>query len=417
MTFDFNNLLTLILSILVLYLGYFVKNRVNFFSKYSIPVSVVGGFLCSIFILLLHLVFSFKINFDLELRNLLLLVFFSTIGLNARFSELAHGGKSLLILVFACTVCLVFQNVIGITVVSLLGKDPLYGLFGGSISLAGGHGTAIAWGEMLADNGLDGLSELGIASATFGLILGGAFGGPLAMYLIEKYQLRPSEEGAKNNGKPIKKPVKKAAKKVAENEQVVEAKPVKHKVSIENVIDTIFALAICIFFGALANQFLFDNNIRLPGFLTSMFIGIIIANVTDIAKMNINKSGLDLAGGVCLQLFLSMSLMSMNLMSIANSAVLLICIIVCQLAFTIIFAGFVVFRLMGKNYDAAIISGGFFGLSLGATPVAIASMDASSKKYGPSPKAFLVIPLIGAFFIDLSNAGIIDIFLRLPFFQ
>ena len=148
-----------------------------------------------------------------------------------------------------------------------------------------------------------------------------------------------------------------------------------------------------------------------------MFVGVIIANATDIAKMNINKDGLDLAGGVCLQLFLAMSLMSMNLMSIASSAVLLISIITAQLIFTIIFAGVVVFRLMGKNYDAAIISGGFYGLSLGATPVAIASMDAASKKYGPSPKALLIIPLVGAFFIDLINAGIIDIFLRLPLLQ
>ncbi len=401
MVYELDNFLTLILSILVLYLGYFLKSRLSFLNKYSIPVSVAGGFIFSLVAALFAGSGLLQLSFDLELRSVLLLIFFSTIGLNARVSELASGGKAFFLLVIACTICLIFQNVIGISVVTLLGKEPHFGLFGGSISLAGGHGTAIAWGEIFSKEGIQGVSEFGIACATMGLVLGGMLGGPLAMKLIDKYDLRPEKTDVAKRPQPIK------------NDNA----PKQHKVSVEAIIDTIFALAICLVVGKMVNGYLFDNEIHLPGFLTAMFVGVILANLTDLMKVEINKEGLNLTGGVCLQLFLAMSLMSMDLLTMADSALLLVLVMFFQVAFSLLFAGFIIFRMMGKDYDAAIVAGGFFGLSIGATPVAMASMDAASKKYGASSKALIVIPLVGAFFIDLINAGIIDMFLRLSMFS
>ncbi|ARN72857.1 sodium/glutamate symporter [Oceanicoccus sagamiensis] len=403
MAFEINSINALILSILVLYLGYFLKSRLHFLKTYSIPVSVAGGFLFSLFAAVLAGLGILTLTIDLELRSFLLLIFFSTIGLNAKFSELANGGKALLLLVIACSICLIIQNIIGISVVTALGKDPYFGLFGGSISLAGGHGTAIAWGEIVADKGIKGISEFGLACATMGLVLGGIFGGPIATRLIEKHDLRPSPE---TRGM--------AQQKVATSQG---DEPKKHKVSVEIIIDTVFVLALCIVIGDAVNRFLFNNEILLPGFLTAMFAGVVMANVTDMVEVDINKEGLDLTGGVCLQLFLSMSLMSMDLLSMAESALLLMLVITAQLIFAMVFASFIVFRMMGKDYDAAVVAGGFFGLTIGATPVAIASMDAASKKHGPSYKALLIIPLVGAFFVDLINAGTIDVFLRLPLFN
>jgi ESS family glutamate:Na+ symporter len=403
MVYELDNFLTLILSILVLYLGYFLKSRFVFLNKYSIPVSVAGGFIFSLVAALFEFSELLQLSFDLELRSVLLLIFFSTIGLNARISDLASGGKAFFLLVIACTICLIFQNIIGISVVTLLGKEPHLGLFGGSISLAGGHGTAIAWGEIFADEGIQGVSEFGIACATMGLVFGGMLGGPLAMRLIDKYELRPEKNNLSKKSKTIK------------NKNV--AAPKQHKVSVEAIIDTIFALAICLVVGKMVNGYLFDNEINLPGFLTAMLVGVILANLTDLMKVEINKEGLNLTGGVCLQLFLAMSLMSMDLLTMADSALLLVLLMFFQVTFSLLFAGFIIFRMMGKDYDAAIVAGGFFGLSIGATPVAMASMDAASKKYGASSKALIVIPLVGAFFIDLINAGIIDIFLRLSIFN
>ena len=401
MVYELDNFLTLILSILVLYLGYFLKSRLSILNKYSIPVSVAGGFIFSLMAALFAGSGLIQLSFDLELRSVLLLIFFSTIGLNARVSELASGGKAFFLLVVACTICLVFQNIIGISVVTLLGKEPHFGLFAGSISLAGGHGTAIAWGEIFTEQGIQGVSEFGIACATMGLVLGGMLGGPLAMKLIDKYDLRPQNSDV----------VKKIQPKQNDNT------PKQHKVSVEAIIDTIFALAICLVVGKMVNGYLFDNEIHLPGFLTAMFVGVILANLTDLMKIEINKEGLNLTGGVCLQLFLAMSLMSMDLLTMADSAMLLVLVMFFQVVFSLLFAGFVIFRMMGKDYDAAIVAGGFFGLSIGATPVAMASMDAASKKYGASSKALIIIPLVGAFFIDLINAGIIDGFLRLSIFS
>ena len=292
------------------------------------------------------------------------------------------------------------QNITGILLAKAFGVHPAYGLFAGSISFAGGHGTAIAWGQELKAS-LPNADLVGIAFATFGLVAGGVIGGPIGERLIKKNKLETSNtEGDKpmmsNKGGP---------------EKVLEP------VTMQRTLTTVFILAICISLGDLVNRFFTEEGIKLPGFLTSMMVGIVITNLADVFKKEVKQHDFDKVGEVALQLFLAMSLMSMDLNALAEGLNIVFLVLIIQVLVVTFFAAFVVFRIMGKNYDAAVICAGFTGLGLGATPVAIANMNAITRKHGPSFKAFLVVPLVGAFFVDLLNAVIIKFFLGLPFMQ
>jgi len=392
---------TQIISIGVLYVGNLLTRRIKFLSKYSIPQAVSGGVLCSLVILAIVRFGGPKIVFDLELRDVLLLAFFSTVGLSAKFSRLAAGGRPLAILVVCAGIFLVVQNTIGVLLAKGLGAHPAYGLFAGSISFAGGHGTAIAWAEELKET-LPYADVAGIGFATFGLVAGGLIGGPVAERLIKKNGLTSSEDPG-----DIDKPM--MSKK--ESPEILEP------VTMQRSLTTVFILAICISFGDQVNRFFQDSGVKLPGFLTSMMVGIAITNIADLMKREIRQKDYDKVGEIALQLFLAMSLMSMDLNSLSKALGTLFFVLTVQVLVLTLFATHIIFRLMGKNYDAAVICAGFTGLGLGATPVAIANMNAISRKHGPSFKAFLVVPLVGAFFVDLLNAVIIKFFLGLPFLQ
>jgi ESS family glutamate:Na+ symporter len=397
MDIEIKNLDIIIIAVLVLALGKALNRKITFLEQYNIPFAVTGGIICSLFVLMLQAVWDIKVNFDLQLRDLLLLFFFSTIGLGAKLSSLAKGGKTLIILTFVALILLITQNITGIGITMLSGTSPGYGLLAGSVSFAGGHGTAIAWGQVASEAGLKGAAEFGIACATFGLIAGGLIGGPVGGWLIKKYKLQPALNTATTA------PVGASEKKCRE-------------VHIDDVLGTLLALAICVSAGDWVNSYLAGKGLSLPGFLTAMLIGIIISNTSDLLKHPLNKSTVDRAGELSLQLFLAMSLMSMDLMSLAESLGTILLIISMQITVVTLIAIFIVFRVTGKNYDSAIMASGFCGLGLGATPVAIANMTALTGKYGPSIQAFLVIPLIGAFFIDLLNAVVIKFFISMPFF-
>lgn len=398
MNIEFTGVGILILSIFVLYLGQFLTRRIALLENNNIPPAVTGGLICSVIVLLLHSFSDLSITFDVNLRDELLLVFFSTIGLGAKFRLLAAGGKALGLLLVCAAVFLIVQNVTGIGLAKLFGAHPGYGLFAGSVSFAGGHGTAIAWGAEAEAAGLVNARELGIAFATFGLIAGGILGGPIAGRLIKRYRLKAPEHHA---------PTESASQSTLD-EPAFRA---------SDVMNTILALAICVALGQAINQYLFAQGVMLPGFLTAMMVGIILTNLSDLVKIKTSKPTIDLIGDVALQLFLSMSLLSMNLMSISQSAGPIVIVLFLQMLVITVFAVYIVFRVMGRDYDAAVICGGFVGLGLGATPVAIANMGAITDKFGPSFKAFLVVPLVGAFFIDLCNALVIKFFLSLPMMQ
>ena len=387
----------LVLSIAVWFLGTWLTNKISFLKKYSIPPAVTGGLICSTVVALIYAIGGIEISFDMRLRDLCLLVFFSTIGLSAKISLLKAGGRALAILLAAAAVFLVFQDLTGVLIVKMLGAHPAYGLFGGSISFAGGHGTAIAWGNVAEEAGLTGAAELGIACATFGLIAGGIIGGPIAERLIKKNNLSSKDA------------------ETGESASDVSSRPLAP--AVPEVLWSLMLLGICLGAGDLVNRHLFSKGVMLPGFLTSMMVGILITNLADVFKVKIHSTDIDRLGEICLQLFLCMSLMSMQLWTLANAMGPILLVLSAQMLVITFFAVFIIFRLMGKDYDAAVIVGGFAGLGMGATPVGIANMQAVTTKYGASPKAFLVIPLIGAFFIDLVNAMVIKMFAAAPMLQ
>ena len=260
------------------------------------------------------------------------------------------------------------------------------------MSFAGGHGTAIAWGKEAEAAGLVGAGEIGIVFATFGLVFGGLLGGPIARYLMKKYKI----DGPKPNEPEINS---------EQSSQLVSGD------KLFNLLRTLMILAICVSLGDTINRHLFSQGVLLPGFLTSMFVAIIITNVIDFIGRPMNMQIVDDFGEVSLNVFLSMSMMSLQLWVLAGGAREIIMLLFLQVVVMAFFASFIVFRVMGRSYDAVVMAAGFTGLGLGATPVAIANMDAITSRYGPSPKAFLVIPLVGAFFIDLLNAATIKAFI------
>lgn len=389
-----------IASVLVLALGRFLNGKIEALSKFNIPVAVTGGLLCSVLLTILYKGAGIRIDFDMELRNLLLLTFFSTIGLSAKLSALAAGGKTLVILLGFAILLLICQDLAGVGIAITMGEHPAYGLFAGSISFAGGHGTSIAWGDTAEAAGLTDAGNIGIACATFGLVAGGLIGGPIGGHLIEKFNLGNKSDDTHQY-------------EVAEED----AQGMDGSFPLEEAFNTLFLLALCVGLGYNLNQWLAAHDVALPQFLTAMFIGIAVTNLADLVKIGMHEPSINRAGEMSLHLFLAMSLMSVQLWQLADAIGILLIVLMVQMLIIVVLAVFLVFRFTGRDYDAAIIASGFMGLGLGATPVAMANMQALTSKYGPSTKAFIVVPLVGAFFMDLSNAVVINSFLSLPLLQ
>ena len=381
----------LIVGILVWFLGNYITGRIHFLKSNNIPPAVTGGLICSLIVALIYVLADLQIVFDMHIRDLMLLVFFTTIGLSAKVTLLRAGGRALVLLLLIASVFLVVQNVTGVLLISMIGSHPAYGLFGGSVSFAGGYGTAIAWGNIAEEAGLVSAREIGIAFATFGLIAGGLLGGPIGERLIRKNKLARENDPASATTKA--------------NEELFVS-----PISTGGILATLLMLAVCVELGDLVNRLLFSRGVTLPGFLTAMMCGIIITNSADALKFELNTRAIERFGEISLQLFLSMSLMSMQLWVLAQAVGPILLVLSAQILVMTLFAVVIVFRVMGRDYDASVIAAGFTGLGLGATPVGIANMNAITSKYAPSPKAFLVIPLVGAFFIDIVNALVIKYF-------
>jgi ESS family glutamate:Na+ symporter len=385
----------IIAAVAVWFVGTFINSRIAFLRRYSIPVAVTGGLLFSALTTFLHGVADLTVSLDLHLRDVLLLTFFTTIGLSAKVRVLFDGGKALAILLVMAAALLFLQDTAGVLMAMAFDAHPAYGLFGGSVSLAGGHGTAIAWGTLAEEAGLKAAKDIGLAFATFGLVAGGLFGGPIAEFLIKRHNLKPS---------------------VPEDPDVTAGGEADRKQlpPIAHALGTLMLIALCVKLGDIVNGFFTGAGITVPGFLTAMMMGIVIGNACDAAKVRLNDVAIERAGEISLQLFLSMSLMSMQLWTLAQAIGPVVAVLAVQVLVITLFAVVIVFRVMGRDYDAAVIVGGFTGLGLGATPVGIANMTAVTDKHGPSQKAFLVVPLVGAFFIDIVNAFMIKMFIALP---
>lgn len=385
---------TVILAILVLFLGRFINQKVYLFRHYSIPEPVTGGVIASVFFSSLYFIFNLQVDFSLEQRDALLVVFFTCVGLSARFSTLLQGGKALFTLLVIAVIYLCIQNATGIGVSVLTGLESQTGVLGGSVALSGGHGTAIAWAPtFVKEYGISNAMEIGIACATFGLVLGGIAGGPIANYLIKKHNL------TSNSDEPI-------SVGFSNNEE--------EKITVNSAYSVF--LVVCIAIGLELHVLIDYLGFKLPVFVPCLFGGILMTNTVPYIWKNVSwptgKPTLALLSDFSLGLFLAMSLMSLQLWTLIDLAVPIVLLLIAQVVVVSIFTIFVVFRVLGKTYDAAVMASGYAGLALGATPTAVENMTAVTKKYGASPQAFIVVPLIGAFFIDIANAVVIQSFLN-----
>ncbi len=388
---------TIVIAILVLYFGKLINAKINFLREFNIPEPVTGGLIASILFGLIYAIFNLQFEFALDVRNELLIAFFTTIGLSSRFETLLKGGVQLGILLVLAVIYLSIQNGTGVLVATLAGFDQLIGVIGGSVSLSGGHGTAIAWTPIFRDDHSIALAgEIGIACATFGLILGGLLGGPLAKFLVQRHKLEATSEALPTVG--------------------VEHETKMIPIAYDSMLRAIFVIFLAIGIGINIDLGLKQMGVQLPTFVSCLFAGILLTNLgpplfpyLKMPKPEQSRS-LALVSEITLGLFLAISLMSLELWTLADLGLAILLMLIAQVVVVMLWSGIVVFRAMGANYDAAVMSAGYVGLALGATPTAIANMTAVTKLYGASPRAFIIVPLIGAFFIDLANAVVIQLY-------
>ncbi len=399
--FHLDTLSTLVAATLVLLLGRKMVQGIPVLKKYTIPEPVAGGLLVALALLVLNRSLGWSVEFDMSLRDPLMLAFFATIGLNANLASLRAGGKVLGVFLIVVVGFLVLQNAIGIGMATLLGMDPLMGLLAGSITLSGGHGTGAAWGKVFSERyGFESATEVAMACATFGLVLGGLIGGPVARYLV------------KRSAGPQGAPEDSLAPSAFEKPNV------ERNITSLVMVETIALIAICLTAGRVVAQLLQGTAFELPTFVCVLFIGVLLSNLLAfIGFYRVFERAVSVLGNVCLSLFLAMALMSLRLWELASLALPMLAILVVQAVFMALYAIFVTWRVMGKNYDAAVLAAGHCGFGLGATPTAIANMQAITDRFGPSHMAFLVVPMVGAFFLDITNALVIKMWLLLPIFS
>ena len=376
-------------AIILLLLGRWIKKKVNFFERFFIPAPVIGGTLFSIILLIGHQTETFTFSFNDDIKNLLMIAFFTTVGFSASLKILKKGGVGVALFLLAAVILVVMQDIVGPVLAKALGINPLLGLAAGSIPLTGGHGTSGAFGPELEKLGATGATVVAVASATYGLIAGCLIGGPIARRLMIKNNLKPTEskEGVDNS-------------LLGSTTEVTE----------ESLFSAVVYVGIAMGIGALINNMLAKAGIKFPVYLMGMVVAAIIRNILDFNQKQLPFSEIGIVGNISLSLFLSMALMSMKLWQLIDLAVPLIIILLVQTVLMAFFAYFITFNIMGRDYDAAVMSTGHCGFGLGATPNAMANMETFTKANGQSVKAFFIIPIVGSLFIDFINAGVIQTF-------
>ncbi|MBH3385984.1 sodium/glutamate symporter [Pseudomonas juntendi] len=391
---------TLVAASLVLLLGRGLVARIGLLRVYNIPEPVAGGLVVAFALLALRS-FDVQVQFDTSLQTPLMLAFFATIGLSADFASLKKGGRVVVVFLLVVTSLLLVQNAMGIGLASALGLDPLMGLLAGSITLSGGHGTGAAWGATFSEKfGLASAAELAMASATFGLVLGGLIGGPVARLLIKRVKTPGADEELPQLPQGFERPDK------------------ERLITSFSFVETLALIAVSLLAGSLLNGALKGTAFELPTFVCVLFVGVLLRNgLSAFGFYRVFEREVSVLGNVSLSLFLAIALMSLKLWDLAALALPFFALLAAQTLVMALFAIFVTFRVMGRNYDAAVLAAGHCGFGLGATPTAIANMQAVTQRYGASNIAFLVVPVVGAFFIDIINVIVIKLYLALPLFM
>ncbi len=391
-TFTFDMYQTLFIAVLALLLGSLIRKRLPFFKKFCIPAPVIGGLIVSIVTCILYATGVLTVAFDDSFREICMVFFFTSVGFQANLKALKAGGKGILILLILLVTLIFSQNLIAVLLSKPLGLTPLTGFCTGSIPMVGGHGTAGAFGPVLEDFGVKGASTICTAAATYGLIVGSLIGGPLADRLIRKRDL-----------------VKTA---VAPETGAKEAKSVK--AVIGSYANAVFELVIAAGIGTVITMLLKSTGLTFPVYIGAMITGAVIRNLGEYTgKIPLYIDQVEDIGSIMLSLFLGIAMITLQMWELADLALPMIILLLAQTVWMAFFSGIIVFRAMGKNYDAAVISSGFCGFGMGATPNAMANMEAVTARYVPSAKAFLLIPIVGSLFTDFLNSIIITLFINI----
>lgn len=411
MNFSFNLMQTVGFAIMVYYIGKFLRSKINFFQKFCVPAPVIGGFLFAIIRFLLQVGGIATFEFDQALQNPFMMVFFTAIGVGADLDTLKKGGKGFLIFWLISAILVLGQDTIGLVLAKVLRQNPLLGLICGSVTMVGGHGSAGAWGSTFAQLGLDNAKTFGLAAATFGVIMGSLIGGPVGSTLINRKNLSGNKSKSSNYDDVLEHLEENNAGEGYERIIPLQA---------GDFIKVLGLIFVSIGFGSILQEFIrthvsiMGKELNLPAYVTSMIIaGIFVNTIGKQGPLMVNQRANSICGDVGLNVFLVMALIDINLIDLKEVAGPMLVILFAQTAFMIFFSYFVTFWAMGRNYDAAVLSGGMCGFGMGATYNALANMDSITERFGPSPKAYFILPMVGAFAIDITNSVFITIFLNI----
>ena len=385
---------TLAVAVLVLLFGSFLRHRIRFLEKFCIPAPVIGGLLFAILTCLCYVTGIVEFSFDDTLREVCMVFFFTSVGFQANLKVLKSGGKAMVVFLDLVITLIVCQNLLAVGLSHVLHLNPLIGMCTGSIPMVGGHGTAGAFGPVLEDFNIQGATTICTAAATFGLIAGSLVGGPLGRRLIEKHNL--------------------LATAVTEDDSLLIEDEKKHERHTNMYASAVFQLILAIGLGTIFSYFLTNTGLTFPVYIGAMLAAALIRNIAEYSgKATIHMGEINDLGGICLSLFLGMAMITLKLWELASLALPLVILLTAQVVLICVFTYFIEFNIMGRDYDAAVLVAGTCGFGMGATPNAMANMQAICDRYVPSVKAYLLIPLIGSLFADFINSLVITFFINI----
>lgn len=384
---------TLAAAVGVLYLGGFLKKKIKFLETFCIPAPVVGGIVFALLSCLLHGLGIVEFQFDETLKTVCMVMFFTSVGFQANLKVLKAGGKSLVVFLLCLVVLIFTQNFVAVGISKLLGISPLVGMCTGSIPMVGGHGTSGAFGTVLEDFGIKGATTVCTAAATFGLIIGSTMGGPIGRRLILKHDLLKTA--------------------VSEDPSILEEDEQKHHRSVSMYAPAAYQLAIAMGIGTVLSWLLSMTGMTFPIYIGSMIAAAFMRNIGEYGgKIHIHMGEINDIGGICLSLFLGIAMITLQLWQLAELALPMIILLLAQVVLMAVFSYFLVYNVMGRDYDAAVLAAGTCGFGMGATPNAMANMQALTEKFVPSIKAYMLVPIVGSMFADFINSLVITAFIN-----
>ncbi|MEW8994614.1 sodium/glutamate symporter [Clostridium sp.] len=389
---------TMALASMVFYLGKYLKTKISILSKYCIPAPVVGGLIFAILMLIFRLTGFITINLDTTLQNVFMTAFFTSVGFTASIRILKKGGIKVVTFLILSALLVILQNIVGVSLATLFNLEPLLGICTGSIPMVGGHGTAGSFGPILEGMGISGATTVSFASATFGLVMGSIIGGFIARTLIMRHNLKTPIMGEDNDSSTTLGDFNE------DNQDIL-----CHKRLMLGASWIFIAMGI----GSVISNFIQGIGLTFPSYIGAMLVAAIIRNICDATNTELVEKEIENIGGISLSFFLSMALMGLKLWELLDLAIPMVVMLFAQTILIGLFTYFITFRVMGRDYEAAVFASANCGFGMGATPNAVANMDALSTKFGFAPTPYFVVPIVGCLFIDFVNSAIITLFINI----